>query len=161
MHPETHLEVLAAILGFLLKTSLGFCVSWLISKVIVPPNRKFTLWFAWLSIAGAYWLWLLATLVPHPSLSAFPHPPALLAAAPIRFYRRFLSPLKPPSCRFQPTCSEYALEAIAMHGAARGFVLALRRILRCHPITWLGGASGYDPVPASKSPIPKASSHDR
>ena len=83
MHPETHLEVLAAILGFLLKTSLGFCVSWLISKVIVPPNRKFTLWFAWLSIAGAYWLWLLATLVPHPSLSAFPHPPALLAAAPI------------------------------------------------------------------------------
>jgi len=67
--------------------------------------------------------------------------------APIRFYRRFLSPLKPPSCRFMPTCSAYALEAIAEHGAGKGLVLALRRLLRCHPLTWLGGSSGFDPVP--------------
>ncbi len=74
---------------------------------------------------------------------------ARLAAAPIRFYRRFLSPLMPPSCRFAPTCSAYALEAIAEHGAGRGLGLALRRLARCHPFTWLGGSSGFDPVPHS------------
>ncbi|HWY60849.1 MAG TPA: membrane protein insertion efficiency factor YidD [Rhizomicrobium sp.] len=68
-------------------------------------------------------------------------------SAPIRFYRRFLSPLNPPSCRFHPTCSAYALEAIEAHGPFRGSILALRRLARCHPITWLGGASGLDPVP--------------
>jgi putative membrane protein insertion efficiency factor len=65
----------------------------------------------------------------------------------IHFYRRFLSPLAPPSCRFQPTCSAYALEAIQTHGPARGLLLAVKRLLRCHPITWLGGSSGFDPVP--------------
>jgi len=68
-------------------------------------------------------------------------------SAPIHFYRRFISPLSPPSCRFQPTCSAYALEAIKAHGPARGLALAVRRIARCHPITWLGGSSGFDPVP--------------
>ncbi len=67
--------------------------------------------------------------------------------APVRFYRLFISPLLPPSCRFTPTCSEYAIEAIKRHGPARGFVLAIRRLARCHPITWLGGSHGYDPVP--------------
>lgn len=61
----------------------------------------------------------------------------------VRFYRRALSPLKPPSCRFHPTCSAYALEAIERHGAARGGWLTLRRILRCHPFC----QGGYDPVP--------------
>ena len=68
-------------------------------------------------------------------------------SAPIHFYRRFISPLSPPSCRFQPTCSAYALEALQAHGPVRGMALAIRRILRCHPITWLGGSSGFDPVP--------------
>ena len=68
-------------------------------------------------------------------------------SAPIHFYRRFISPLSPPSCRFQPTCSAYALEALRAHGPVRGLALAARRILRCHPITWLGGSSGFDPVP--------------
>ena len=68
-------------------------------------------------------------------------------SAPIHFYRRFISPLSPPSCRFQPTCSAYALEALQAHGPVRGLALAARRILRCHPITWLGGSSGFDPVP--------------
>jgi hypothetical protein len=67
--------------------------------------------------------------------------------APIRFYRTFLSPLFPAACRFQPTCSQYAIEAIATHGALKGLALALRRLARCHPITWLGGSSGFDPVP--------------
>ena len=62
----------------------------------------------------------------------------------IRFYRAFISPLKPPSCRFVPTCSEYALEAVEAYGACRGGWMALRRILRCHPFH----AGGYDPVPA-------------
>jgi putative membrane protein insertion efficiency factor len=62
----------------------------------------------------------------------------------IRFYRRVVSPMTPPSCRFTPTCSAYAEEAVRRHGAARGGWLALKRLLRCHPF----GGSGYDPVPA-------------
>ncbi len=61
----------------------------------------------------------------------------------IRFYRSAISPYTPPSCRFTPTCSAYALEAIERHGAARGGGLATRRLLRCHPFT----SGGYDPVP--------------
>ena len=61
----------------------------------------------------------------------------------IRFYRREISPLTPPSCRFIPTCSQYALEAVEKYGAAKGSYLAVRRILRCHPFH----AGGYDPVP--------------
>ncbi|HWR10174.1 membrane protein insertion efficiency factor YidD [Sporomusa sp.] len=60
----------------------------------------------------------------------------------IKFYRLFLSPLKPPSCRFVPTCSEYALTAIERYGVARGSMMAIRRILRCHPFN----PGGYDPV---------------
>ncbi len=67
--------------------------------------------------------------------------------APIRAYRLVISPLFPPACRFQPTCSQYAIEAIQTHGPVKGLGLAMRRLLRCHPITWLGGSSGYDPVP--------------
>ena len=61
----------------------------------------------------------------------------------IRFYQRAISPWLPPSCRFTPTCSQYAVEAIRKHGPVRGLWLAFRRLLRCHP--W--GGSGYDPVP--------------
>ena len=62
----------------------------------------------------------------------------------IRFYQIALSPMLGPRCRYIPTCSQYALEAVHMHGAAKGSWLALNRICRCHP--W--GGSGYDPVPA-------------
>lgn len=72
-----------------------------------------------------------------------------LLSAPIRVYRRFLSPMLPPACRFTPTCSAYALEALQSHGPMKGLYLALRRLARCHPITWLGGSSGFDPVPHS------------
>lgn len=61
----------------------------------------------------------------------------------IRGYQRGISPFLPPACRYTPTCSEYAAEAIRRHGSARGSLLAARRLLRCHP--W--GGSGYDPVP--------------
>ncbi len=71
----------------------------------------------------------------------------LALSAPIHFYRRFLSPLSPPACRFQPTCSAYALEALQTHGPVRGLALAIKRVARCHPISWLGGSSGFDPVP--------------
>ena len=70
--------------------------------------------------------------------------------APIHFYRRFLSALLPPACRFQPSCSAYALEAIHNHGPRHGLALAIKRLARCHPITWLGGGSGFDPVPPSE-----------
>jgi putative membrane protein insertion efficiency factor len=73
-------------------------------------------------------------------------PPAALRAsllALIAGYRRWISPLLPRACRFYPTCSEYASDAIATHGAARGTVLAARRLARCHP--WCEG--GVDPVP--------------
>lgn len=71
---------------------------------------------------------------------------ARLLIAPIHFYQRFISPLTPPACRFTPTCSQYAVEALQTHGALRGSWLAIKRILRCHP--W--GGSGYDPVPPKK-----------
>lgn len=70
--------------------------------------------------------------------------------APIRLYKKFLSPLLPPACRFEPTCSVYAIQAIEMHGPLKGFVLAVKRLLRCHPIHWLGGSEGFDPVPPVK-----------
>ena len=66
-----------------------------------------------------------------------------LLILPIRFYQRFISPLFPPVCRFTPSCSHYAIEAITKHGPVKGLWLAIKRILRCNP--W--GGSGYDPVP--------------
>ncbi len=68
---------------------------------------------------------------------------AYLLLLPIYFYKKVISPITPASCRFTPSCSTYAVEAIKKHGAFKGFYLSLRRILRCHP--W--GGSGYDPVP--------------
>ncbi|MBR1916312.1 MAG: membrane protein insertion efficiency factor YidD [Bacteroidaceae bacterium] len=68
---------------------------------------------------------------------------AWLLIQPIRFYQKCISPLTPSSCRFTPTCSQYAVEALRKHGPLKGLWLALRRLLRCHP--W--GGSGYDPVP--------------
>jgi hypothetical protein len=65
------------------------------------------------------------------------------ALALLRWYKRSVSPLLPPSCRYTPTCSEYAVEAIERHGLARGTVLATRRVLSCHPFA----RGGYDPVP--------------
>lgn len=62
---------------------------------------------------------------------------------PIRFYQRCISPLTPPRCRYTPTCSQYAVEALQKHGPLKGLWLAIRRLLRCHP--W--GGFGYDPVP--------------
>lgn len=62
----------------------------------------------------------------------------------IRFYQRFVSPCKPPCCRFMPTCSRYAYQAIQKHGAVKGSFLAIRRLLRCHPFY---KGDYYDPVP--------------
>ena len=71
----------------------------------------------------------------------------LLILLPVYFYHLFLSPLMPPTCRFQPTCSEYALDAVRHHGPISGCVLFLRRISHCHPIESLGAGHGFDPVP--------------
>ena len=67
----------------------------------------------------------------------------LLLLLPVYFYRYALSPMFPPTCRFTPTCPQYAVEALKKHGPVKGLWLTLRRLLRCHP--W--GGSGYDPVP--------------
>jgi uncharacterized protein len=75
---------------------------------------------------------------------AVPTLPARVLMVPVTGYRRFLSPLLAPRCRFAPSCSEYALEALRTHGAARGLWLAVRRVARCHPFN----PGGYDPVPA-------------
>lgn len=65
----------------------------------------------------------------------------------LRFYKRFLSPLLPPACRFTPTCSEYAMEAVTRFGPAHGGWMALLRLLRCHPFH----PGGHDPVPTELS----------
>lgn len=61
----------------------------------------------------------------------------------IRFYQYAISPMLPPRCRYTPTCSQYAVEAVKKHGALKGGWLAVKRIARCHPL----GGSGHDPVP--------------
>jgi len=73
-------------------------------------------------------------------------PLAHIIALPVRFYRLVFSPLVGKSCRYQPTCSAYAMEALETHGALKGSWLAAKRIGKCHPF----GGSGYDPVPEKK-----------
>ncbi|MBN2759340.1 MAG: membrane protein insertion efficiency factor YidD [Rhodobacteraceae bacterium] len=72
-------------------------------------------------------------------------PMAWIVSLPIRFYRVAFSPWVGHGCRFQPTCSAYAMEALARHGALKGTLLTIRRLGRCHPL----GSSGYDPVPGA------------
>jgi putative membrane protein insertion efficiency factor len=69
--------------------------------------------------------------------------PQRLLGGAIRLYQRIISPALPPACRFTPSCSQYALEAVMRHGALRGSWLAVRRLARCHPFH----PGGYDPVP--------------
>jgi putative membrane protein insertion efficiency factor len=66
----------------------------------------------------------------------------MIALALLRFYKRWISPMLPSACRFHPTCSEYAMDAIETHGALRGSWMALRRLSRCHPFH----QGGFDPV---------------
>jgi uncharacterized protein len=74
-----------------------------------------------------------------------------LLLAPIKIYRWCISPMFPPACRFMPTCSEYAVDALTLHGPIKGSWLTARRLLKCHPVKWLGGTSGFDPVPPPKA----------
>lgn len=83
-----------------------------------------------------------------------PGPVARVLLAIVRFYRMAISPALPPSCRYTPSCSAYAVEAIELHGAGRGSWLAVRRLLRCHPFH----AGGHDPVPL---PVATAGSMSR
>jgi putative membrane protein insertion efficiency factor len=78
-------------------------------------------------------------------------PAARALMLPIVAYRRWISPLFGPVCRFQPTCSAYALQALRRHGAVRGTWLTVRRLARCHPFH----AGGYDPVPPSTDRAPR------
>ncbi|MFC4854894.1 membrane protein insertion efficiency factor YidD [Actinophytocola glycyrrhizae] len=84
----------------------------------------------------------------HGTATRRPGPVARVLLVPVNFYRRWISPVLPPSCRFEPSCSAYAVEALTTHGALRGFWLTVRRLLRCGP--WHPG--GYDPVPEKQSP---------
>lgn len=74
------------------------------------------------------------------------------AKAPIHAYRYSLKGLMGHQCRYEPSCSAYALEAIDTHGAVKGLALGARRILRCHPVSVLGGGAGHDPVPPRRPP---------
>jgi putative membrane protein insertion efficiency factor len=80
-------------------------------------------------------------------------PVARVLLAVLAFYRTAISPIRPPSCRYSPSCSAYAVEAIEVHGPVRGSWLALRRLLRCHPFH----AGGHDPVPPPVGPAESVS----
>jgi uncharacterized protein len=86
-------------------------------------------------------------------------PLAALLSAPIWIYRKLISPMKPATCRFHPTCSSYAMEALRIHGALRGAWLSARRICRCHPFC----EAGWDPVPSNpnESTLTPPSQKDR
>ncbi len=90
-----------------------------------------------------------ATAVAGPEATAGTRPTLLarLLLLPIRLYRRLLSPLLGPHCRFAPSCSSYAVQALTTHGAGRGSLLTVRRVLRCHPFH----PGGHDPVPPARS----------
>ena len=85
--------------------------------------------------------------MPHFAHLSFVHFMRSLAVLPIRLYQYCISPLLPAACRFYPSCSNYALQAVMEHGILTGSWLALRRLIRCHP--WSPG--GYDPVPPHPS----------
>jgi len=68
----------------------------------------------------------------------------------IKFYKYFISPYFPSNCRYLPTCSEYFIDCLKIHGVVKGLFFGSKRILKCHPIKILGGNSGYDPVPNLK-----------
>jgi uncharacterized protein len=85
-----------------------------------------------------------------------PGPVARVLLVLINFYRRWISPLLPPSCRFYPSCSAYAVEAVTVHGAFKGSWLAFRRLLRCGP--WHPG--GLDPVPPPTISVPTFSGEE-
>lgn len=94
-----------------------------------------------------------------PTPAGRPGPLAWLLLLPIRVYRRFISPLLPPSCRFYPSCSAYAVESLTRHGALRGLYLTVRRLLKCGP--WHPG--GIDEVPERftfRSPQPDRSTQE-
>jgi uncharacterized protein len=78
---------------------------------------------------------------------------AVLAA--LRFYKAQISPALPPACRYTPTCSEYAIEAVERYGAGRGSVMAIRRVLSCNPFAH----GGYDPVPQRAQALPQRAGH--
>ena len=71
----------------------------------------------------------------------------------IKFYKFFISPYLPSSCRYLPTCSEYFIDCIELNGVLKGTTLGIKRILRCHPIKFLGGKSGYGPAPKLKKKV--------
>jgi putative membrane protein insertion efficiency factor len=85
-----------------------------------------------------------------------PGPVARVLLAPIHFYRRWISPVLPPTCRFEPSCSAYAVEALTVHGALRGTWLTIYRLARCAP--W--GRAGYDPVPPRRRAGPTNDDRD-
>jgi putative membrane protein insertion efficiency factor len=104
----------------------------------------------------------LMTKAQRPSLyrQALALPAKLMARALvflIQAYRIAISPLLGAHCRYQPTCSAYAIEALERHGLIAGSALALKRLLRCHPIKWLGGNHGFDPVPEPDKRVTRTS----
>ena len=68
----------------------------------------------------------------------------------IKFYKFFISPFLSSGCRYQPTCSEYFVDCVKLNGSLKGILLGSKRILKCHPIKFLGGGSGFDPAPNHK-----------
>jgi beta-lactamase regulating signal transducer with metallopeptidase domain len=130
MHPETQLAIVAAFVGFLLKTLLGFCICWAISKIVVSPRRRFLVWFAFLVMAGGYWLSLILTFIPH-ALPAFSVPlHALPSSQPVASWKM------PPSWAYPLWLVERILGGLYLLVLGSFLLVRIRKQLR---LRWVLG----------------------
>ncbi len=124
MLPEIQLAIVAAFAGFILKTFLGFCICWAVSRIIVSPRRRFLIWFAFLSIAGGYWLFLIASFIPHaaPEFSLPVH--AVTSSRPLAKWQL------PSSWKFSLMAIERALGGLYLIALVYFLVVRIKKQLR-------------------------------
>jgi beta-lactamase regulating signal transducer with metallopeptidase domain len=124
MHSETQLAIVAAFAGFLLKTFLGFCICWAISKVVVSPRRKFLVWFAFLALSGCYWLSLIFSFIPHTASELLLSVPAVASSEAVARWQM------PPSWTYPLPIVERILGGLYLIALGYFLLMRIRKQLR-------------------------------